>query len=281
MALRGLPGGYEERERGRFRVAARSDALAAFVAAGALDGRPVSELGRVVAPVGGGRAQASCIEIPGIASSLLAKRVTRGGLLAPIVPDVFAFDRGYAELLVTETLRAQGVRVPALVAVRLTAVHGWIARGAIELFVEWRDGASDLVSWCARPRSRAERTRGLRNVGVELARMHAAGVVHEDLNARNVLVDGSGQAWLVDLGASRVAQATPARRIENLVRLLRSAAKTDLLGSKLTTTDLVRVARGYAGTQWKSIWSEVTPLFIAALARHAWAWRVFGKGTKA
>lgn len=262
-------------------MVARSDALAALIAAGALEAKPVSELGRVVASVGGGRAPATCIEIPGIASRLLAKRITRGGVLAPLVPDVFAFDRGYAELLVTETLRSQGVRVPALVAVRLTAVQRWIPRGAIDLFVEWREGAADLVSWCERPHTRAERARGLRSVGVELARMHAAGVVHEDLNARNVLVDASGQAWLVDLGPSRVAQVTPPRRIANLVRLLRSAAKTDLLGTKLTTTDLARVALAYAGTDWKSLWSEVTPLFIAALARHAWAWRVFGKSKKA
>lgn len=281
MALRGLPGGYEERERGRVRLVARSDALGALVAAGALDGKPATALGRVVAAVGGGRAKASCIEVPGVASRLLAKRITRGGLLAPIVPDVFAFDRGYAELLVTETLRAQGVRVPALVAVRFTAVHPWIARGAIELFVEWRDGASDLVAWSARSTTRAERTRGLRNIGSELASMHAAGVVHEDLNARNVLVDESGQAWLVDLGASRVAQATPSGRIANLARLLRSAAKTDLLAKSLTTTDLVRVARGYANAEWKKVWNEVTPVFLANLARHAWAWRIFGKGKKA
>lgn len=281
MALRALPGGYEERERGRVRLAVRTDAVEAFVAAGALEGRPAEAMGRVLAAVGGGRAKAMRIELEGVASSMLAKRITRGGALAPLVPDVFAFDRGYAELLVTESLRAQGVRVPALIAVRQTAIHPWLARGAIELFVEWREDALDLVAWCHSPIARSARAQGWASVGAELARMHAAGVVHEDLNARNVLVDASAQAWLVDLGASRVASATPDRRVANLVRLLRSGVKTELLPNAISNADVARVARGYAPEGWKPLWRDVAPVFVASVIRHAWAWRVFGKGTKA
>lgn len=281
MALRGLPGGYAERESGRIRLLARSDVVDAFVAAGALRGVELKALGRLVSTVGGGRASALRVEIPGLAGTVLAKRITRGGALAPLLPNAFAFDRGYAELLVTETLRAQGVRVPALLAVRLTAVHAWIPRGTIELFVAWLDEARDLVAWSAQAPQRAAFRSALRAIGAELARMHAAGVVHEDLNVRNVLVDPSARAWLVDLGASRIASATPPRRIANLARLLRSAVKTGLVPDRVTTTDLVRVARGYAGDAWKATWRGVTPVFVKSLARHAFAWSVFGKGSKA
>jgi tRNA A-37 threonylcarbamoyl transferase component Bud32 len=281
MALRSLPGGYEERESGRVRLLVRSDAADAFVRAGALAADAVHAIGTAERTVGGGRATATLRTIAGVDGRLLAKRLARGGALAAWLPDLFAFDRAYAELLVTETLRGQGVRVPAIVAVRMRAWHRFATSGSIELFVAWVEGGLDLLAWLREARPHAPRSALFERLGTELRRMHEVGVVHDDLNVRNVLVDPNGAPWLVDFGASSLASATPERRAANLARLMRSAVKTGLAPGLVSRVDLARVVRGYGGELWKDWWKHARRVFEATFARHALAWRVAGKGRKA
>lgn len=46
-------------------------------------------------------------------------------------------------------------------------------------------------------------------IGAALASVHAAGLVHRDVAPRNILVDASGRAWLIDFGLARAQD--PAR----------------------------------------------------------------------
>lgn len=71
-------------------------------------------------------------------------------------------------------------------------------------------GAS-LARWLdAAPRSVAERRRVLEQIADGLAAIHAAGLVHRDLKADNVVVDERGDAVVIDLGLAR-ALDRPAR----------------------------------------------------------------------
>jgi 3-deoxy-D-manno-octulosonic acid kinase len=63
-----------------------------------------------------------------------------------------------------------------------------------------------------------------RRVGSAIARLHAAGVDHADLNAHNVLLNGAGAVSVVDLDRGRVRRAG-AWAGRNLRRLHRSLVK--------------------------------------------------------
>ena len=62
------------------------------------------------------------------------------------------------------------------------------------------------------------------DIGRCLRRFHHAGFCHADLNAHNVLLDGTGQVWLIDFDRGRLRR--PGLWCDaNLVRLLRSLQK--------------------------------------------------------
>lgn len=62
-------------------------------------------------------------------------------------------------------------------------------------------------------------------VGEVVRRLHDAGVVHADLNARNVLVDDGGEVWLIDFDRARDGRRGASEFRSNLERLRRSLVK--------------------------------------------------------
>jgi 3-deoxy-D-manno-octulosonic acid kinase len=64
-----------------------------------------------------------------------------------------------------------------------------------------------------------------RDVGAALARFHAAGVVHADLNARNILAGPAAAVHLVDFDRARISPGNRAAFRSNLNRLKRSLEK--------------------------------------------------------
>jgi 3-deoxy-D-manno-octulosonic acid kinase len=61
--------------------------------------------------------------------------------------------------------------------------------------------------------------------GREIAKMHAFGVWHADLNVYNIMVDTDNCIWLIDFDRSRYSPVNDGLRAENLSRLLRSVRK--------------------------------------------------------
>ena len=72
--------------------------------------------------------------------------------------------------------------------------------------------------------------------------MHAEGFTHRDLKASNVLVDGEGEPWLIDLdGLSFSGDVSARAAVSNLKRLERG-----LSGKPLdTTANRLRFLREY------------------------------------
>ena len=66
-----------------------------------------------------------------------------------------------------------------------------------------------------------------RAIGATVARLHAAGVDHADLNAHNILLDDADQVSVIDFdrGRLRAAGAPGAWAVRNLTRLRRSLTK--------------------------------------------------------
>ena len=107
-----------------------------------------------------------------------------------------------------EAARSAGLPVPRVLDLRREG-------GSWELCTEHLPGARSLRSLLdGRDEWPVPRTQLLQ----ALARLHARalglGLVHADLHAGNVLVDGSGQPWLIDLAHARLGTAPQASLVE-------------------------------------------------------------------
>ncbi|MBW3660213.1 MAG: hypothetical protein KY397_01085 [Gemmatimonadetes bacterium] len=152
----------------------------------------------------------------------------RGGWMGPLLGDRYLDrpPRPFAELAVSEALRAAGVATPRVVAAVATdAAPGYRA----DLATEWLEGGEDLLallrSGSCPPEARAA---ALGAAGGLVGRAHAAGLDHPDLNLANLFVRHDGEAWraaLLDLDRARLAPDDPSRGERNLARFRRSVAK--------------------------------------------------------
>jgi len=148
----------------------------------------------------------------------------RGGWPARISRDRYFFSgfdrsRPLAEFQMLVTLREMDLPVPAPLAA-LCERSGLFYRGW--LLMERIPGVqalADLIS------ERSKSPDLWHRAGATIARFHHAGVVHADLNARNILVADDGAIHLVDFDRARFAAEGSAAFRANLGRLKRSLEK--------------------------------------------------------
>jgi len=147
----------------------------------------------------------------------------RGGALAPFNRDRYLFrgeerTRPFREFRLLQALHAQGLPVPRPLAA-CYARSGAFYRA--DILLERIDDAHTLAE-----RLRLRQAVPWREIGALLARFHAVGAFHADLNAHNVLIDGAGAPWLIDFdrGELRSAGGWQARNLERLQRSLRKLA---------------------------------------------------------
>lgn len=147
----------------------------------------------------------------------------RGGLLARVNRDAYLFtgagrSRPVRELSILADLQAQGLPVPTPVAAQLSRAGLYYRADLIIAEIPDCDTLADRLA--ARPLSDAAWT----GLGALLARFHAKGVWHADLNARNVLIDGADDFHLIDFDRARF-RSDGRWREANLSRLRRSLDK--------------------------------------------------------
>jgi 3-deoxy-D-manno-octulosonic acid kinase len=174
----------------------------------------------------GGRGSAWIV--PGAdGSEWVLRHYRRGGLPARLVEDTYlwtglGYTRPWREWHLLAELHALGLPVPRPVAARSTrsgiVYHGDLitrripdARSLAELLAP---GAAIPIPWPA--------------IGGCIRRFHEAGVWHADLNAHNILVDGTGGVWLIDFDRGERRSGGAAWKPENLARLKRSLYKSVL-----------------------------------------------------
>lgn len=155
--------------------------------------------------------------VTGEFGSAVLRHYRRGGLIARISRDRYVWNgasetRSFGEFRILQQLHNQGLKVPA----PLAAVYwrsGLFYRAAI--LIERVEGVRTLAEAPDRP--------------LEVARaihaMHEAGVWHADLNAYNVLLNQTGQVWLIDFDRARKRSMNASLRQANLLRLRRSLEK--------------------------------------------------------
>ena len=181
----------------------------------------------------GGRGQALVVETP--AGPAVLRRYLRGGQARRFSADRYLFtgyanSRAFREWRVLDRLCRTGLPVPRPLAASceragLTYRAGLLTRlipGALSLM----ELAPDLDE--ARIGSLAE----------VLERFFAAGLVHPDLNATNILCDQQGQWFLIDLDRARLISrpSGPGRMVSRLQRSLTKAgfaAQAQSIGTRL------------------------------------------------
>ncbi|MDX1379789.1 MAG: 3-deoxy-D-manno-octulosonic acid kinase [Xanthomonadales bacterium] len=131
----------------------------------------------------------------------------------------YARSRPLAEFDLLAELAQAGLPVPpplaALCARRGLCYRGWLLMERIP----------DVTPLADVLGARAEDAALWRRCGATIRRFHAAGVVHADLNARNLLVGPDHAIHLVDFDRARVREGDLAGFHRNLARLKRSLDK--------------------------------------------------------
>ncbi len=151
----------------------------------------------------------------------IIRRFRRGGLFGKVLPDwFFLVNRPKVEFKAHHAALKAGVPVPPLLGIlwryRLAWVQGAIATGEIE-------GAEHLQDHLRAPSP--ETVKVLADCGRAVRAMHDAGIVHGDLQIRNILVR-EGKVTLLDFDKAYTKRRVGTlRRARNLLRLRRSITK--------------------------------------------------------
>ncbi len=185
---------------------------------------------------------------------IVVRHARRGGLLAPLLQDRYAGPpRFLREIEMSHLLAKAGIPTPAVVAgVMYPASFGHRADVATER-IDGRDLAE--IFFGPNPPAGELRDEILRAVGRMVRRLHDSGLIHPDLQLRNVLIASSPTALppyrptavLLDVDTCRpVAPGDDSTRRWNLARFARSWEKFNRLrGPLLTDQDRAAFAAAY------------------------------------
>lgn len=174
-----------------------------------------------VAAAGGGRGGVAFLDTP--VGSCVLRHYRRGGLVAPLLGDRYLWSgrirsRGFAEFSLLAELHQRGLPVPAPITAR------YVRRGlyyTADLITRTIENARTLAEIIATRRFDSALAA---QVGALVARFHAAGVDHADLNAHNILV-ADAKLWLIDFDRGEIRATGTAWKLANLARLKRSLLK--------------------------------------------------------
>jgi 3-deoxy-D-manno-octulosonic acid kinase len=169
----------------------------------------------------GGRGGVAFLDTPDGACVL--RHYRRGGWMTPLLGDRYVWNgrsrsRGFAEFSLLAELFHRGLPVPEPVAARYRRRGVYYTADLITRTIENAQTVTELIAAQRFDAGLAER------VGALVARFHAAGVDHADLNAHNILLAGD-TLWLIDFDRGEIRLTGTAWKLSNLARLKRSLLK--------------------------------------------------------
>jgi 3-deoxy-D-manno-octulosonic acid kinase len=172
---------------------------------------------------GTGRAGTVYFDLDG--RTRVLRHYRRGGLVRRLSADRYLHtgltrSRPWRELAVLTRLHAAGLPVPPPVGARVVRAQAGLYRG--DLLTQYLPGARTLPELL---RADAAASATWRAVGATLARFHAAGLDHADLNAHNVVLDADATVHLIDFDRAVIRPRRGRWCERNLARLRRSLDK--------------------------------------------------------
>lgn len=200
-------------------------------------------------PINGGRGALRHILL-GDGGTGIVRYYRRGGVVRHVLRDLY-WDRPprpLAELACTEIARQRGVPTVDVLGAGVEWSRLGLYRGIF--ITREAEGYCHLWEWLQLEKRGTERETTLTTVASAIARLHAAGIDHADLNLTNILVHPTreaAQGLLIDFDRARVFPGPlPAlRRNRSLRRLRRSLDKLDPVGRFFSPADLQTFCHAY------------------------------------
>lgn len=271
-----LPCGFDLVREQDVVIAVRSDWHGALEEAGVL----TADAARVERVAGvqrlGGRGSVFCVPI-GDRGRVVVRCARRGGIAGRFLGDRYwGARRAFAELEISEAMRAEALPVPETLGVVAQRCFGPFWRFAI-ITREITD-VIDLASFLRVAPARGARLAALDATAQSIRRMHELRFLHADLQARNILVRVAAErvdVHLVDLDRARQARAVSERERErNLFRLHRSTVKLAL--QSITAADRLRFVRAYfGGLPQREVLRALARRCQRHVRWHQWLWKWF------
>lgn len=170
----------------------------------------------------GGRGQTALFSLHG--EDLVLRQYLRGGLWGKLMHDKFFFiahdaHRAFDEFALLRRLKDQGLPVPEPVAAKEEKI-GLFLRNYI--IIRQIKNCADL-SYVIKNRHLSSNE--FIKIGRTLKRFFAAGVLHTDLNIRNILLSDKGDVYVIDFDKCKMTALTRQDKEAMLARLLRSFKK--------------------------------------------------------
>lgn len=198
---------------------------------------------------------------------LVVRRYAHGGLCGRVAGTLFLSARRMLdEFRLSIYARTCGVPTCRPVALRIERVFGPLITG--HYVTDSIPDASNILDFlAAAPNAqnlKAEQRRRLAaSIASTIASMHDAGILHADLNLKNLLVRDAfdePEVFVIDFDKAKlIGSPTLRQRMANMVRLDRSVTKWAASRRLVGTMDRLRVLRSYLGRypQWTSRWRQI------------------------
>jgi len=184
--------------------------------------------------LGGGRGKVLFIEYE--SQHWVLRHYCRGGMARRLSTDEFLWaglhrTRAFREWSLLDRLYRLSLPVPRPVAARVER------RGAVYTADLITVRIADVTTLSQRLSGAGQSAATWISVGQLIARFHAAGICHADLNAHNIQIDSKDQLYLLDFDRGRVMDSPGSWMQRNLDRLHRSLMK-------LRDQDAIRFSEG-------------------------------------
>lgn len=156
--------------------------------------------------------------------SFVLKHYYRGGAVASILKDSYLGfsvikSRAFREYRLLKKMKGLGLPVPVAVAAHVDKSLFSYRTDLITEELKQVETLSDVLS------SRALDENGWQKIGRCIKQFHQHGIYHADLNARNILLTGSLDIYLIDFDNSYIRLGSDSWKMANLLRLKRSLLK--------------------------------------------------------
>lgn len=195
-----------------------------------------------------GRGRVHVVPAPVDEGRWVVRHYHRGGAVASLLGDRYfrlGTPRPFRELRVGRALEARGVPTPVHVGAAVYPSGLWYRGDLVTRYVpesrdlaavlfpgrslDERSGTGERPARAAGAARRGDPSSALRATGVLFRQLHEGGVVHPDLNLKNVLIRGTGdalEALALDLDRARLRDAVDGRARRRMIsRFWRSARK--------------------------------------------------------
>lgn len=179
--------------------------------------------------------------------NVVLRHYRRGGLFGKIVKDHYFFrsfekTRAYQEFSLLEKMHTWGLPVPRPIAIKIEKGFFYYYYRA-DIMLEKIKNTRDLSQILEKENLSSEQ---YSQIGALIRQLHNHQVHHTDLNIHNILLDTSGQFWLIDFDKCYIDVESNDWKQNNLERLLRSFHKEQgRLNIRFNDKDWEALLKGY------------------------------------